>query len=101
MLNAILTSLAVVAALVFVAACITGWVAMARATAINAARLLSTEVKALPPEGRASEGEARAQAVERLKRTFAKSLLVAFIAFATCLVITALRNLILTGDWRG
>ena len=101
MLYAILTSLAVVAALVCLAAFVIGMVLGARMTTINVSRLLSTEVKALLPEGQPSKEEAMAQAVKSLESRFLKSMLVFAIALTFSAVVTVLRNLILTGNWLG
>jgi hypothetical protein len=88
----ILTSLAIVAVFVAVAAWFVGFTAVARATRYRASQLLSTEVKALQRPGIATTAEKADRSVGDLKRRTWKSMLVFMVALASAAGLTFLRN---------
>ncbi len=92
MLYSILTSLAVVAAFVAVAAVFVGLAAGARATGYRASQLLSTEVKALQRPSVATTAEKADGLVGDLQRRMLKSMLVFVVALACAAGLTLLRN---------
>ena len=92
MLYSILTSLAVVASFVAVAAWFVGFAAGARATGHRASQLLSAEVRALQPSGVPMAKENAERSVADLKRRMWKSMLVFIVAVACAAGLTLLRN---------
>ena len=92
MLYAILTSLAVAAVFVALAAWFVAFTAGARATRHRASQLLSTEVKALQRPGVATTAEKAEKSVADLKRQMWKSMLVFLVALACAAGLTLLRN---------